>query len=171
MNKRNLLIDAIIFFAFLIAMVPNLTGEPIHEWLSLALLATVVVHLLLHWDWIIEVGSIFFKKFWYHSRLKFFVDIFVFLSFITVCLSGILISKTALPALGIDPGQIGMTWRRLHSLSADASLLLIGIHFALNWEWVACTVKKYVLSPIGGLFRRKSTARQPLQDAAIEQQS
>lgn len=171
MNKRNLLIDAIIFCAFLVAMVPNLTGEPIHEWLSLALLATVVVHLLLHWDWIVGVGAKFFKQLWHISRLKFFVDIFVFLGFITVCLSGILISKTALPALGIDPGQVGMTWRRLHSLSADASVLLIGIHFALNWDWVACNLKKFVFSPIGRLFRRKQVERQPLQDAAVENQS
>ena len=171
MNKRNLLIDAIIFFAFLIAMVPNLTGEPIHEWLSLALLATVVVHLLLHWDWIINVGAKFFKQLWHLSRLKFFVDIFVFLAFITVCLSGILISKTVLPTLGINACQVGMTWRSLHSLSADASLFLIGIHFALNWEWVACNLKKYVFSPIGSLFRRKQTEPQPVQEITIEQGS
>ena len=98
MNRKNLVVDILIFVAFLIAMSPNLSGIDIHEWLSLALLGTVMVHVLLHWDWIISVGKTFFKKLWHTSRLKFVVDILVFVAFITVSLSGILISKSALPS-------------------------------------------------------------------------
>ncbi len=163
MNKKNLVIDSLILAAFLIMESPNLSGNTIHEWLGIALLGTIVVHLMLHWSWITSVGKTFFKKLWHSSRLKFVLDILVFLSFITVSLSGLLISKTALPWLGINLGQISGTWKQLHKLAADASVLLIGLHFALNWNIVVAMFKKYVFSPIGGLFHHKQLAAQPVE--------
>lgn len=163
MNKKNFVIDIVIFIAFLIAMSPNTSGNTFHEWLGLALLGTIVVHVLLHLDWIICVSKTFFKKLWHSSRFKFVLDILVFLSFITVSLSGIMISKTALPALGISLGQVSMVWRQLHSLSADASILFIGLHFALNWGLVVKMFKKYVFSPLGRLIHRNQLTQQPVE--------
>jgi hypothetical protein len=163
MNKKNFAIDIFIFLAFLTMESPNLSGHTIHEWLGLALLGTIVVHVFMHLDWIISVGKSFFKKLWHSSRLKFVVDFLVFLSFITVTLSGILISKTALPALGINLGQIGGAWRQLHSLSADVALLMISLHFALNWGMVLSMFKKYVFSPLGRLFHRNQGKAQPVE--------
>jgi hypothetical protein len=156
MNKTNLLVDTGILIAMLVAMEPRFSGVAIHEWLSVALAATIVVHLVLHWKWIVEVGGRFFRKLWHSSRLKFVIDALLFVDFIAVMLSGILISRAVLPALGITLGQVGMTWRSLHSLSADAVILLVGLHFALNWGWVVSTVKRLVIAPVVGLFRPKS---------------
>ena len=41
MNKTNLLLDSVIFLAFLVATVPDLSGAAIHEWLGIALAAAV----------------------------------------------------------------------------------------------------------------------------------
>lgn len=161
MNKTNLVIDAGIFAAFLVAMEPRFSGIAIHEWLSIALAATILVHLLLHLNWIVGVGARFFKKLWQASRLKFVVDVLLFLAFVMVMLSGLLISKSALPTLGIQMGQIDRTWRMLHSLSADLSILLVGLHFALNWTWVVDMVRRSVIDPLARLFRSKQAA-QPL---------
>jgi hypothetical protein len=51
--KTNLTLDIAIFGAFLTASNPALTGLPIHEWLSAALAATLLVHLLFH----LELGG------------------------------------------------------------------------------------------------------------------
>ena len=163
MNKKNLVIDSLIFAAFLVMESPNLSGNTIHEWLGIALLATIVVHVFLHWSWVMSVGKTFFSKLWHSSRLKFVLDILVFLSFITVSLSGLIISKSALPLLGINLGQIGGAWKQLHTLAADVSVLLIGLHFALNWNIVKAMFKKYVFSPIGRLFRHKHLTAQPVE--------
>jgi len=156
MNKKNFVIDIIIFLAFLVAMEPNFSGVAVHEWLSLALAATIVVHLLLHWDWIITIGSQFFKKLWHTSRLKFVVDILLFISVVAIMISGIMISRVILPTLGVEI-QSGMAWRVIHSTSADLSILLLGVHFALNWSWVWDKCKRYIFSPIGRLFKHKTT--------------
>jgi hypothetical protein len=159
MNKTNLLIDTGIFFAFLVVMSPNFSGIAVHEWLSLALAAAVVVHLLLHWKWIVGVGARFFKKLWHASRLKFVVDALMFVAFVAVMLSGLLISKSALPALGLPMVEASRVWRMLHSASADVSVLLVGLHFALNWDWVVGMLRRYVIAPLAGLARPNRAAQ------------
>jgi hypothetical protein len=148
MNKTNLFLDTGIFLAFLTAMEPRFSGVPIHEWLSLALAATVVVHLLLHWKWIVGVGARFFQKLWHTSRLKFVIDVLLFVDFIGIMLSGILISRAVLPALGIQLAQTNMQWRSLHTLTANAGILLVGLHFALSWAWIVSTVKRQIFLPL-----------------------
>ena len=53
-NRTKLLLDISTFVAFLVAMDPRTSGIAIHEWLAIALGATIVVHLLLNWNWIVR---------------------------------------------------------------------------------------------------------------------
>lgn len=149
--KKNLLVDAAIFVAFLLAAEPELTGLPVHEWLSLAFAAAALVHLLLHWNWIVCVGAKLFKKLLSVSRLNFVLDVLLFVAVTAVMTSGILISRVILPAVGITP-LFGRSWQEIHSVSANLSLALTGLHFALHWKWMVTMVKRYVFSPIAGLF-------------------
>jgi len=153
--KKNLLVDASIFAAFLVAFEPRLTGNVIHEWLSLALAATIIVHLVLHWEWVITVGGQFLRKLFHASRLNFILDAVLFVAFIMLMLSGILISKSVLSTLGIQLAA-GPTWKMIHSTAADVCMLLTALHFALHWKWIVSTVKRYVILPLGKVvFPRK----------------
>lgn len=167
MNRTNLLVDFVIFAAFIIAMEPRFSGVPVHEWLSLALVVGVLIHLLLHWSWIAAVGTRFFRRLWHTSRLKFFVDALLFIAFVVINLSGILISMAILPALGIGV-RAGAAWRQLHSLSADAGILLLGLHFALSWNWVVMALKRFVAAPLAGLLQRSRSQPAPAQADRLE---
>lgn len=160
MNKTNLIVDSAIFLAFLVAMEPRFSGLVVHEWLSLALAAAIVAHLLLHWKWIIQVGGQFFKKLWHSSRLKFVVDLLLFVAFTSVMMSGIMISRSVLPTLGLEISS-GHAWRQVHSLSANLGILLVGLHVALSWKWIVTAMKNYVFSPLSRLFR-PATRPQPV---------
>ena len=151
-NTKNFLIDIGIFLAFLFVSEPKLSGMEIHEWLGVALAATIIVHLLMHWDWIVSVGANYFKKMWHASRLKFVVDLLLFVSFVAVITSGLMISRTILPSLGVQLQQ-NMAWKIIHKLTADTSVLFLGFHFALNWNWILCMLKLYVGSPLARLVR------------------
>jgi hypothetical protein len=151
-TKANLLLDVAIFVAFLLALDPRLTGITIHEWLSLAAAAAVAVHLLWHWEWIVGVTRRFLGRTSGAARLNYIVDTLFFVDVAVILFSGLMISQAILPALGLAaPG--GSFWLILHSLSADWAIILMAVHTALHWKWIANAVKRYVLRPIGGLTR------------------
>ena len=153
-TKTNLLIDITIFIAFLVAGEPAITGLPIHEWFSLAFIAALITHLVLHWDWIVSITITFVKRLFHETRFNYLVDFLVFLSFITVMLSGLLISRTVFSAFGIQV-QVTRAWREIHSLSANLTLLLIGLHFAMHWKWIVSSFQRYILAPLGSLIHRQ----------------
>jgi hypothetical protein len=154
--KTNLLVDSAIFAAFLIAFEPGLTGIAIHEWLSLALAATLVIHLVLHWDWVVAVGARYFRKLFHESRLNFLVDVFLLAAYVLVMLSGILISRSVIAVLGIQLAE-SPAWRFLHSWSANASLLLTGLHLALHWKWIVAAIKRFVVQPLTRGFEQSKS--------------
>jgi hypothetical protein len=153
-TKTNLILDTAIFIALLAALEPGLTGITVHEWFSAAFAGVIVAHIQLHWKWITGVLGRFFARLWQTSRLQFVVDVLLFTSFTAVMMSGLMISRSLLPTLGLsavrDPG-----FRMLHSLAANATLLLVGVHFALNWSWVVSAVRRYVVNPLRGIAFKK----------------
>lgn len=157
MNKTNLLIDLSIFLAFMIGMDPNGTGIPVHEWLSFALIAAAVTHILLHWKWIVSVGAAYFKKLWHTSRLKFAVDVILFTASTALMMSGIMISRSILPTFGIQVPE-SLTWQAIHSDAANLTILAMAVHIGLNWGWVVTMTKKYLIDP---LRRPVASRRQP----------
>ncbi|MBK9712688.1 MAG: DUF4405 domain-containing protein [Kouleothrix sp.] len=146
-NKLNLAIDLAIFLAFLVAMAPRFSGIPIHEWLSIAFGAAIVTHLLLHWQWIIQVAKRFFGKTQWSARINYLLNILLFIDTTVIIFTGLMISQSALPLLGIDVAG-GGSWRRLHSLSADFAVFLTGLHVALHWQWIVSMTKRFVIAPL-----------------------
>lgn len=155
-NRTNLLLDFGILGAFLLVMEPGLTGLAVHEWLALAFFGAILVHLLLHWKWITQVTLQFFRKLFHTSRLQYGVDVALLISFTAAMLSGLLISRVALPALNLSLflGR-NFAWTRLHAASATSTLLLIALHFALHWDWVVTMTRRYLINPLRGLFSRR----------------
>ncbi|NPV75003.1 MAG: DUF4405 domain-containing protein [Anaerolineae bacterium] len=158
MTKTNLWLDIGVFTGFLVAMNPALTGIAIHEWFSLALAVALVVHLLLHWQWVTAVVLRFFRRLFHTSRLKFIVDVLLFTVFTAVIMSGIMISRSLTSVFGFSLNASHL-WRFVHSASADVSLVLVGLHFALNWNCVVAMVKRYIFSPLASIGGRAVTSQ------------
>jgi len=160
-TKTKLWLDVLIFIAFLVTMDPHSTGIAIHEWLSLAMIGTMVVHLLLNWDWIMQISSRFFGSVGRQNRTNYIVNWLLFIDGTMIMISGIMISEVALPVLGIQL-PAGFAWRRLHDMSANLGLLLLGIHTALHWGWIVTAFQRYLIQPAARLF----SSRQK-EDAAL----
>ena len=151
--KTKLVLDVLIFVAFLVAMQPRASGLAVHEWLTLSAVAVITVHLLLSWDWIVQVTRRFLSKANAGTRLNYLLNWTMFVDVILIMLSGIMISEVAMPALGINLGR-NFAWRGLHSLSTNLFLVLFGLHTALHWGWIVNAFKRYVFQPIGRVFTR-----------------
>ncbi len=154
-TKSKLWVDILIFVAFLVTMDPHSSGLAIHEWLSLSMLAAMTVHLLLNWDWIIQITSRFLGKLGGLNRVNYILNWLLFVDGTLIMISGIMISESALPLLGIHLPQ-GFGWRRLHDMSANLFLLMLGIHTALHWSWIANTFNRYLIQPVARLFVSRS---------------
>jgi hypothetical protein len=153
--RTKWILDLVIFIGFLIAMEPRSTGIAIHEWFTLAALATILIHLLINWDWIAQVTKRFFGRTSGRSRINYVLNWLLFIDGILLMLSGILISESVVPTLGINL-PAGFAWRELHDLSANISLVLLGLHTALHWNWIVNAFKTYLARPIQGLFTKRS---------------
>ena len=66
-----------------------------------------------------------------------------FVAVTLVMVSGLAISESALPRLGIVVPRAPY-WRLVHTWSANAILVLAGIHVGLNWRWVTNSVRQLV---------------------------
>jgi hypothetical protein len=146
-TKINLIFDTVIFLGFLVISNPHLTGNTIHEWLGVSFAATIITHLLLHWEWIMKVGKEFFRKLWHQSRLNFAVNILFFIVMTGSLFSGLMISNDVMSVLGIQLA-VSRSWRSIHVLMSDASVILLGVHIALHWKWIVTNVGRYILNPI-----------------------
>jgi hypothetical protein len=154
-TKTKLVIDVIIFVIFLIAMEPRSSGIALHEWLTTAALAVLVVHLLLNWDWIVQITRCFAGKTNNLSRINYILNWLLFIDGTVIMLSGFMISESLLPTLGINLPR-NFAWRSLHDLSANLFLALLGFHTALHWSWIVDAFKRYVFQPIGRIYSSRS---------------
>lgn len=154
-TKVKLVIDIGIFIGFLIAMDPRSSGIAIHEWLATSLIAALVVHLLLSWDWITNITRRFLNKVNRISRINYILNWLLFMDGTVIMLSGFMISESLLPYFGIQLPAV-YAWRRVHELTTNLFLVLLGLHTALHWSWIVDAFKRYVFQPLGKLFSPKS---------------
>jgi hypothetical protein len=153
-TKTKLWVDILVFIIFLVAMDPRTSGIAIHEWIALSVIAVLVVHLLLSWDWITQITRRLFGKMAGQTRINYILNWLMFVDGTLIMISGIMISQVALPTLGIKLPQ-GFAWRSLHDTSANIGLLLLGLHTAMHWSWVVNSFNKYLVQPVVKQFAVK----------------
>lgn len=169
-TKTNFGLDAILLVAFLIATAPRFSGIPIHEWLSIAFAAAIVIHLLLHWQWIVATIKRFFQRMNSQQRINFVLNVLLFIAMTIIIVTGLMISRVALPLFGISTVRGGI-WRQLHSLATDAAVIIVGLHVAMHWQWIWNAIKRYLIKPVTSRFSRTSVSVAPQNMAAKEIQA
>ncbi len=143
-SKINLFLDIGIALAFAIEMEERFTGLRNHELLGLAVGAALIVHIILHWSWIVNVTRRFFKMLFHSSRLNYVLNIALFVDMLVAVVSGIVISRTL--GLNLQNFGAGFNWQSIHILSSEMSLVIVALHVAVHWKWIAAHSKKYLFS-------------------------
>ena len=174
--KSNLWLDIAIFLAFIITALTGLllwlvlpegpgssnavfmnidkgAWTDIHDWAGVAMLLGATLHILLHWKWISCVAQRYFGKLARQARLNFTLNSLMFVAFVLVNLSGLVV-WLALGHGGYQGGRnpgfnaspMGLTrhqWNDLHLWAGLSIIAILIIHIALHWKWVVCTVRRY----------------------------
>ncbi|WP_161884364.1 DUF4405 domain-containing protein [Deinococcus alpinitundrae] len=146
----NMVLDSCTFVAFILAMQPHGTGIPIHEWGSVALSFAIILHLVLHWDWISGITRKLLSQLPTETRLGYLLNLIFYIDMTVIILSGLLISKSVLPALGLSVDEHAGPWRRLHGLSADAGIVILALHVAMHRKWIVNVFQRYVWGRLTG---------------------
>ena len=133
-------LDGVLLLGYTIAYSYGFTGIAIHEWLGLGLGLVLLVHLTLHWDWVIRTTTRL-RRPRGPDKLIWVVNLALLLAMTLCVTSGILISRVALPYVGLDPLG-GPFWMRLHNLTAEVTLGLVPVHVALRWRWIAAVGRR-----------------------------
>jgi len=142
-------LDLTILAGFTLAYSFGFTGDAIHEWLGLGLGLVMLVHLTLHWDWVVRTTRRLFTRRG-HDRLIWLVNLALLFAMALCIASGIIISRVALPYLGIYMISNGW-WTQLHTLTAEITLGLVPVHAALRWKWIVSVGRR--------VFARSSARR------------
>lgn len=127
-------LDLVLLISFTLDYSFRFTGLAVHEWVGLAFVLLVPVHLVQHWDWVVRTTKRLLHRRRGREAVRYVVDL-ALMPVMTLCVaSGILVSRSALPAMGLkmvnDP-----FWRGLHTTSADILVALVAVHVALSWRW------------------------------------
>ncbi|MFK7804984.1 MAG: DUF4405 domain-containing protein [Anaerolineae bacterium] len=143
-TQMRVWINLIFFVVMVLVLSPQVTGIPIHEWVSFIVIVPFFFHLIMDWNWIVTMTKRLFKKVPFETRFNYFLNWLMFVLFVVATFTGVLISEAVLPLLGINV-VIDSFWVDLHGQSANTMALLLGIHLAMHWKWIVTNVKKYVL--------------------------
>lgn len=142
-TRARLALDVAMFAAVLVAYNPAWTGSALHEWLCLAIMAALFVHLVVNWDQTTRMLARFVGRLRAMPRLNLVVDIALFVAFVTVMLSGLVISQAITGALGITNTPSAL-WIHVHSAAADVAVALLLAHAVLHWKWIVRTVRRWL---------------------------
>jgi len=126
--------DGALLAAFTLAYSLGFTGLAVHEWLGLGIGLALLLHLTLHWDWVVRTTRRLLSRSG-RDRGIWLVNLALLLAMTLCVLSGVLISRVALYQLGISvPGT--SFWVSLHDTTAKLTLALVPVHVAMRWRWI-----------------------------------
>lgn len=155
--KINVFLDLLLALIFIVEMEEHFTGLPLHEVLGLIFGAAFIIHIILHLDWIVSITRGFFKQIIHESRFNYVLNLALLIDMLVATVSGVLISRT----LGLSISDVDHSWEQIHKLSAEFSLILVALHVAMHWKWIANNGSKYLF---GWTSLLKQAKAQPSQN-------
>lgn len=147
MNRTRflLVLDLVLFVSLVLSLEPRFEGLALHEWLGLALIPPIVLHILCGWQWITTTFQRLGAQGAWRLRANALINTLLFIAFVVTVFSGAMTSFIALPSLGLAPGNFE-GWRQLHNQCEYWLEILAALHVAMNWGWIVGAVRRQVLS-------------------------
>ena len=108
-----LILDTILFLSIIVLVEPR-SSLAVHEWLGLAVMPLIVIHLVYAWPWLAMTLTRLGAAGAWRLRFNTLLNTALFVSFAVTAFSGVMTSFIALPALGIAPDNFE-AWRLLHN--------------------------------------------------------
>jgi hypothetical protein len=171
-TRNNWLLDATLFISAIIAMLSGIyflyfpiggyqggrnpaydlvilftrhAWDDLHTWSGVAMIMVVLIHLSLHWHWVVNMTRRMLKEIFTRNktlnprgRFNLGINITIGFSFLVTALSGIYFLFVPGSRSVVDPVFLlsRQTWDILHTGGGVVLILAGVIHFAIHWNWV-----------------------------------
>jgi hypothetical protein len=142
MQTKKWIIDLGLFTGFVIAFLMDITGLAFHQWLGILVGAIAAYHLISHWVWVRNVGGRFLDNTSWHSRGLFLLDAVIMIGFITIILSGVVMSTWL--NLWLTNYSV---WRDVHIIASIDTLLLVVFKISMHGQWILRTMRQMLRKP------------------------
>lgn len=136
------IVDAALLVGYCVAVWFDLTGLELHQWLGVGVMLLAGYHLLTHLDWVKAVTRRLFGKTSSQARLYYLIDALLLGSFVTIGVTGLLISTW----LNLTLGSLGML-ATIHEWAAYLTLATVVVKLALHWRWIVSVAGKFFKAP------------------------
>jgi hypothetical protein len=138
-----------------------LTGLNLHEWLGFVLCPLVLLHVVINWSWCVaqvrRIRSAGKSRIGWNAWLN--LSLLIMMS--AVLVSGILVSTQVTSILGEPFGRVRL-WSTIHGGFNIILLGLVGLHLALNWDWLRAAMKRRSRQAV------PANAQAPLADNSVD---
>ena len=180
-TRRNWITDAVLFLGMIIASISGIYflifpdggykggrnpfygirvifdragWEWIHTWLSLGFIAIALIHIVLHWKWIVSTTKRVFRSMIGKQKTTMsaggwqnvIVDVIVAVGFLISAISGVyfLFVGESHGGLAVDPMFLfsRTAWSLIHTWSSVLFISGFLVHFAIHWGWVTRVTRK-----------------------------
>ncbi|MEA5049600.1 MAG: DUF4405 domain-containing protein [Eubacteriales bacterium] len=127
----KLIFDSVMLLLLVLMYKKQVISMAFHEIGGLALIGLFVVHHLVNARWIgASSRRLFTRGMPGLVRARYLVDVLLLIAFLTVCVSGILISKVVFSI------HVAGNFQALHSFAATLAVLLMGVHLGLHTDYI-----------------------------------
>jgi hypothetical protein len=129
------------------------TWDDLHTWGGVAMIAAAVVHLAIHWPWVLNMlrhtwSGLSGKRSGLNNRGRWnlILNAIVAFSFTLTAVSGIYFLFVPEGRGATDPMILftRTTWDLIHTWSGVALIVAAIVHFAIHWKWVTKVTRKMV---------------------------
>jgi preprotein translocase subunit SecY len=144
------------------------TWGDLHMWGGIVMIAVVMIHLILHWSWVVNMTRRMLKdltgkngKMNQRGRLNLLLNVVVGLSFLVTAISGVYFLFVPGGRGAVDPMFLfsRITWDLIHTWAGVILIAAGVIHFAIHWRWVVNVATSISKRPIS---REMPTQSQPV---------
>lgn len=156
MNDKTLtkiMLDIVMAILFVTLIFAHETGLVFHEIVGLSIFALFASHVLLNWSWVKNVTkNLFNRKLKTSAKLRYALNVTMFLTIATITITGILVSQVVFPSLGSSLGSKLLVL--VHTWTTYLGLGLFGLHIVLHGHYLMESVRRIFAN------LRKSNARE-----------
>jgi cytochrome b561 len=126
----------------------SLTGLQLHEWLGFLLCPLVLLHVVMQWRWFLTQFQRVLKPGARRFRINASLNLLLLVVMAAVLVSGALVSNQSIEFIGERFGQLRV-WNEIHGLLNFTLVVLVGLHLALNWDWMSAALRRLRPVPPG----------------------